>query len=85
MRSRYYAINIDIPSNIPFEEHAVKSRLGDIDQAPPLYPLAPEMRDDGSLLQIGAIPSFQRPFKVKCQWTVRMDFAYWLQTIWRND
>lgn len=38
MRSRYYAINIDITSNIPFEEHAVKSRLGDIDQAPPLYP-----------------------------------------------
>lgn len=71
MRSRHYAINIDIPSNIPFEEHPVKSRLGDIYQAPPLYPLAPEMEDDGSLLQIGAIPSFQRPFKgqapVDCQ------------------
>lgn len=50
MRSWYYAINIDIPSNIPFEEHAVKSSLGDIDQAPPSYPLAQEMEDDGSLL-----------------------------------
>lgn len=50
MRSWYYAINIDIPSNIPFEEHAVKSSLGDIDQALPLYPLAPEMEDGSSLL-----------------------------------
>lgn len=45
MRSRYYAINIDIPSNIPFEEHVVKAKLGDTDQALPLYPLALKMED----------------------------------------
>lgn len=45
MRSRYYAINIDIPSNIPFEEHVVKAKLGDTDQSLPLCPLALKMED----------------------------------------
>lgn len=43
MRSWYYAINIDIPPNIPFEEYVVKAKLGDTNQALPLYPLALKM------------------------------------------